>query len=108
MFRPTTLYGRAGPPVNIFCEHPNVSRFSSFEDFLQEVRERFWDANPPTQPGAELADLLERARKIPVTPSMRAAQIRSFAYGSVVLSNSLVTPELIDREADELGFGREA
>jgi hypothetical protein len=150
-----------GPRVNIFCEHPDVSHFKDFEAFLQEVREAYFDAQPPVTPHSpcigcaaapcghedacrrevawrasleavalspepaavtepnrlvavevstdpKLAELLAGVRTIPVTPEMRSAQVRSFAYANVALSNPAVTRELIDREADKLQLGREA
>jgi hypothetical protein len=49
-----------------------------------------------------LKDLLEAARKANPTPEEWERQRRSFAYGNTALDNSLITREMIDRQAEEL------
>jgi hypothetical protein len=44
----------------------------------------------------ELEDLVERARKITMTPSQIAAQRRSFAYGNTHIENDRITREMIE------------
>jgi hypothetical protein len=44
----------------------------------------------------ELEDLVERARKITMTPSQIAAQRRSFAYGNTHIENDRFTREMIE------------
>lgn len=46
--------------------------------------------------------LVDRARRISVTPSEREAQRRSFAYGNANIENPAVTREIVDQVADEL------
>jgi hypothetical protein len=43
----------------------------------------------------ELEQLVERARKIEMTPAQVAEQRRSFAYGNTHIENELITRELI-------------
>jgi hypothetical protein len=50
----------------------------------------------------DLATLIEAARKIKPTDAQREEHRRSFAYGNAAIENSLVTREMIDREADRL------
>jgi hypothetical protein len=44
----------------------------------------------------ELEELIERARKIEMTPDQAAQQRRSFAYGNTHIENERITRELID------------
>ena len=44
----------------------------------------------------ELEELIERARKIEMTPEQAAKQRRSFAYGNTHIENDRITRELID------------
>jgi hypothetical protein len=46
-----------------------------------------------------LDELIERARKIQMTPSQLAMQRRSFAYGNTHIENDRITREMI-AEAD--------
>lgn len=50
-----------------------------------------------------LSKLIERAREYVMTDAEREEQIRSFAYGNVVLSNPSITREDIDRAAERMG-----
>lgn len=50
----------------------------------------------------ELEVLLERAKKIKMTPEDMRAQRRSFAYGNVHMSNPSVTWEDVDKAIEEL------
>jgi hypothetical protein len=43
----------------------------------------------------ELEELIERARKIEMTPEQAAEQRRSFAYGNTHIENERITRELI-------------
>jgi hypothetical protein len=43
----------------------------------------------------ELQELIERARKIEMTPEQAAEQRRSFAYGNTHIENADITRELI-------------
>lgn len=49
-----------------------------------------------------LKKLLEAARTIEPTPEQRELQRRSFAYGNTAFENSLITREMIDRQAERL------
>jgi hypothetical protein len=44
----------------------------------------------------ELEELVERARKIEMTPEQEAEQRRSFAYGNTHIENKDITRQLID------------
>jgi hypothetical protein len=50
-----------------------------------------------------LQDLLEAAKNIVLTAEEKELQRRSFAYGNIVIENSRITREMVDRAADELG-----
>ena len=56
----------------------------------------------------ELAVLLERARKVQMTPSEKEEQRRSFAYGNSKIENDLITKETIDRQAEEFAEALQA
>jgi hypothetical protein len=43
----------------------------------------------------ELEELVERAKKIEMTPEQAAEQRRSFAYGNTHIENARITRELI-------------
>jgi hypothetical protein len=43
----------------------------------------------------ELQELIEKSRKIEMTPEQAAAQRRSFAYGNTHIENDRITRELI-------------
>ena len=49
-----------------------------------------------------LKTLLEAAKKVAPTPEQREEQRRSFAFGNTAFENSLITREMIDRQADQL------
>jgi hypothetical protein len=58
----------------------------------------------------DLKELVEKARKIQMTPRQQAEQRRSFAYGNTHIENSRITRELIEdvdrkleRERDKEG-----
>lgn len=44
----------------------------------------------------ELQELIDRARKIEMTPEQASEQRRSFAYGNTHIENSRITRELIE------------
>ena len=46
--------------------------------------------------------LVDRARRIEMTPPEKEAQRRSFAYGNANIENSAVTREMVDKAAGEL------
>lgn len=50
----------------------------------------------------DLKDLLERARKIKMTPEQQEEQRRSFAYGNTKIENDLITRDMIDEAAERL------
>jgi hypothetical protein len=43
----------------------------------------------------ELQELIERARKIEMTPAQLGAQRRSFAYGNTNIENDRITREMV-------------
>jgi len=49
-----------------------------------------------------LKTLLEAAKKIEPTTEQKESQRRSFAFGNTAFENSLITREMIDRQAEEL------
>jgi hypothetical protein len=49
-----------------------------------------------------LKSLLEAARMAEATPEQREKQRRSFAFGNTAFENSLITREMVDRQADKL------
>jgi hypothetical protein len=51
-----------------------------------------------------LDQLIEKARKIAMTPEQVAEQRRSFAYGNTAFENPAITREMIDEEARKIGF----
>jgi len=50
----------------------------------------------------DLEQLVERARKIEMTPEQREAQRRSFVYGTTKLENKYITEELVNEVGEEL------
>ena len=50
----------------------------------------------------ELKALIEVARRVTPTPAEREEQRRSFAYGNTAFENSLITREMVDRQAEKL------
>jgi hypothetical protein len=53
-------------------------------------------------PPRSLAELLEEARKVEMTPDQLEAQRRSFAYGNLKLERPETTREEIDQAAERL------
>ena len=51
---------------------------------------------------SELDELLERARKVTMTPEDREAQRRSFAYGNTRIENQRITKETVNRAAERM------
>jgi hypothetical protein len=49
-----------------------------------------------------LKALLEAAKSIKPTDEQRESQRRSFAFGNTAFENSLITREMVDRQAEEL------
>ena len=50
----------------------------------------------------QLQELIERARKIQMTPADVESQRRSFAFGNANIENDQVTRDVIDPAAEEL------
>jgi len=50
----------------------------------------------------KLNELLERAKRVEVSPEQKEDQRRSFAYGNTNIENSRITREMINEEADKL------
>lgn len=50
----------------------------------------------------ELYQLIDKARRIRMTPADREEQRRSFAYGNASIENPSVTREVVDKAADQL------
>ena len=51
---------------------------------------------------AQFELLVDRARRIEMTPPEKEAQRRSFAYGNANIENSAVTRAIVDKAATEL------
>jgi len=49
-----------------------------------------------------LRTLLEAAKKAQPTAEQREQQRRSFAFGNTAFENSLITREMVDRQAEQL------
>jgi len=49
-----------------------------------------------------LKKLLDAAKTAKPTPEQREQQRRSFVYGNTHFDNSLITREMVDREAEKL------
>jgi hypothetical protein len=49
-----------------------------------------------------LKKLLEAAKTAKQSPAQQEAQRRSFVYGNTAFENSLITREMVDREAEKL------
>lgn len=49
----------------------------------------------------DLRSLIERARRVQMTPDEIERQRRSFAYGNVAIENPRVTREIVNSIADE-------
>jgi hypothetical protein len=52
----------------------------------------------------DLAYLIEKARKIQMSPQQVVEQRRSFAYGNTAFENPKITRVMIDEEAKKLGL----
>ena len=52
----------------------------------------------------DLAYLIEKARKIKMSPQQVVEQRRSFAYGNTAFENPKITRVMIDEEANKLGL----
>ncbi len=53
---------------------------------------------------ADLDYLIERAKKITMTPEQVTEQRRSFAYGNTAFENPTITREMVDEEARKIGL----
>ncbi len=53
---------------------------------------------------ADLDYLIERAKKITMTPEQISEQRRSFAYGNTAFENPAITREMVDEEARKIGL----
>ena len=54
----------------------------------------------------KLKDLLDKARKVELSPEKKEEQRRSFAYGNTNIENPRITREMVDQEADKLKKSR--
>ena len=52
------------------------------------------------EPHLTLEELVELARRVPMTAEQHEEQRRSFAYGNAKIENDAITREMIDRQAD--------
>lgn len=52
----------------------------------------------------DLAYLIEKARKIKMSPQQIVEQRRSFAYGNTAFENPKITRVMINEEAQKLGL----
>jgi hypothetical protein len=50
----------------------------------------------------KLNELLDKAKKVKLSPEQKEEQRRSFAYGNTNIENSRITRETVDRQAEEL------
>lgn len=48
--------------------------------------------------------LVEKAKKVTMTPEEMTAQRRSFAYGNSAFENPKITREMVDIEAERIGL----
>jgi hypothetical protein len=55
-----------------------------------------------TKAAADLASLLEEAKKVQMSAADKEAQRRSFAYGNANIENERVTKETVKIEAERL------
>ena len=55
-----------------------------------------------TKTAADLASLLEEAKKVQMSAADKEAQRRSFAYGNANIENERVTKETVKIEAERL------
>ena len=56
----------------------------------------------------KLKDLLDKARKVVLSPEKKEEQRRSFAYGNTKIENSRITREMVDRAAEAIKPPRES
>lgn len=65
---------------------------------------RSFDSTKPGGPVAmtNLEMLIEAARKVQPSPDQEEEQRRSFAYGNTAFENSLITREMVDRQAEAI------
>lgn len=47
----------------------------------------------------QLAELIERARSVKMSPAEKEAQRNSFAYGNAGFENPLITREMVEEQA---------
>jgi len=52
----------------------------------------------------DLQYLIEKAKKITMTPDQIAEQRRSFAYGNTAFENPKITRQMVDEEAKKIGL----
>jgi hypothetical protein len=52
---------------------------------------------------ADIAILVEKAKRITMSPSEREQQRRSFAYGNANIENEAVTKDVIEEVAEKMG-----
>ena len=50
----------------------------------------------------ELEKLLDKARRVQMTPEQAEEQRRSFAYGNTNIENPRITRKMVDEEAERL------
>jgi hypothetical protein len=48
--------------------------------------------------------LVEKAKKLTMTPEEVTAQRRSFAYGNSAFENPRITRDMVDKEAERIGL----
>jgi hypothetical protein len=63
-----------------------------------------WENQMSTVSLADLDYLIERAKKITMTPEQVSEQRRSFAYGNTAFENPTITREMVDEEARKIGL----
>jgi len=56
----------------------------------------------------ELEELLEKARKVAMTPVEKEDQRRSFAYGNTKIENEAITRDMINDAADRIRPAKES
>lgn len=54
----------------------------------------------------KLEFLLQKAKKVQMSPAQQEEQRRSFAYGNTKIENDLITREMIDEAAERLAKKR--
>ncbi|MFN3892137.1 MAG: hypothetical protein ACK4MV_17200 [Beijerinckiaceae bacterium] len=53
-----------------------------------------------------LRELIERAKKVKMTPADEARQRESFAYGSALIENSRITRDVVRQAAQDIAEGK--